>query len=183
MPNVPWGQITSLENCHSMSLIVVLLLWLNPECGRHLYHTLSSGSPSLFSSVHQAVHLCQYYACISYGSFKAGKAKPSYCSLVNLSSAFIMYLFSISRQVQFLGLRTEGRTRGTKSLPHRAFILVFYTYNLRVWNKAWDPAKHPVFTVIISPLLFLSRFGPGFYSHNTSDIDRSPRAGIFLSSS
>lgn len=52
------------------------------------------------------------------------------------AASFIMYLFSISRQVQFLGLRTEGRTRGTKSLPHRAFILVFYTYNLRVWNKA-----------------------------------------------
>ena len=93
MPNVPWGQITSLENCHSMSLIVVLLLWSNLEWGHHLYHTLSSASLSLFSSIHQFLCLCQYYACISYGTLKADKAKPSYCSVVNLSSAFITYLF------------------------------------------------------------------------------------------
>ena len=94
LPNVPWGQITSLEDCRSTSLIVVLRLWSSLERGHHLYHTLPSASLSLPSSIHQFLCLCRYYACISYGSLKADKAKPSYCSVVNLSSAFIAYLFT-----------------------------------------------------------------------------------------
>lgn len=47
----------------------------------------------------------------------------------------------------------EWRTRGTKSLPHGAFILVFWRLNVRAWSKAWDIVKHPGGVVIISYLL------------------------------
>ena len=91
-------------------------------------------------------------ACSSHATL--GKlSQPWMCTLIckmglkvpthRAAASFIIYLFSISRQVQFLGLRTEWRTSGTKSLPHRAFILVFCRYNLRAWSKAWDPARHP----------------------------------------